>query len=425
MLSPRDHSIGITIGQLRDFLFLSAVLAMNYTLMRPSPVDFVFLAAFCTAFLCNPRIRSNFLIFSVLTLTWLSSSVIASAHFLGDGEVQFELLTKTFVVVLGILTCFVASGWNDETLHRFLRVYVFSCFIGACIGIIGFIGGIEILLWDNRAKSFIDDPNMYAAFLAPGFLICIYMLRYRAQNKTIWRIAMCVLALGLLFSFSRAALGGLLVCSTVYAVFLNRGQPIRILLFLFCGSLFVGALMSVAYFAADDFSQKLVERLTFGMDYDVGRGGRYDNYFRAIPIIVENPIGLGVIQLDRIFLDPIHSIFVSSFVNYGWLGGFTWLIYFFGSIVLSLSNYRETRSPVPLLLMFCFVCVVMGAALHEGEHWRPLWLFGGLIWAFDPGRFSSTCAGHALGKAMRPARASPAMAIPERAAADRFAESRG
>ena len=36
--------------------------------------------------------------------------------------------------------------------------------------------GSEDLTWDGRAKGFLDDPNMYGAFLLPGIIGCMHIL---------------------------------------------------------------------------------------------------------------------------------------------------------------------------------------------------------------------------------------------------------
>ena len=35
------------------------------------------------------------------------------------------------------------------------------------------------------------------------------------------------------------------------------------------------------------------------------------------------------------------------------------------------------------MLLVSFLAPVMCAALHEGEHWRHLWLMIGLLWGFN------------------------------------------
>lgn len=98
---------------------------------------------------------------------------------------------------------------------------------------------------------------------------------------------------------------------------------------------------------------------------------------------MQDPIGVGELQLEKIFPEPIHNIWLSSFVNYGWGGGIAWLCLAFGSAVVSIRNYRRTRSEIPVVLLASLVGIVMCAMLHEGEHWRHMWLFFGLVWGLN------------------------------------------
>jgi hypothetical protein len=79
----------------------------------------------------------------------------------------------------------------------------------------------------------------------------------------------------------------------------------------------------------ENFGEKLAERLTFAKEYDLGHGGRYSRYALSIPLIIDHPLGMGLFEIDRIFDEPIHNIWLSSFLNYGWLAGFCWTLLMF------------------------------------------------------------------------------------------------
>jgi O-antigen ligase len=109
----------------------------------------------------------------------------------------------------------------------------------------------------------------------------------------------------------------------------------------------------------------------------------------VLPMIMQNPIGVGVLQLEKIFPEPIHNIWLSSFVNYGWGGGVAWVTLVIASFVVSLRNTRRTGSEIPLVLLFSLIGVILGASLHEGEHWRHMWLCFGLVWGFNAANFAA------------------------------------
>lgn len=372
----------------RNFVFFLAVLAMNFTLFRPSPVDLLYITAFLfTLFYLtlSPRLgvtrRAVYL--SLAVGAWAVSYMLASAPHVGEENVLFELLAKTFSIAIGVIGAFVSMSWNRRHFETFMRVYVVSCSIASVLGIIGFFLQNELLTWDGRAKGLIDDPNMYGSFLIPAVIFCAYLLTRTRANKVFFLGAMLLILLGIFFSLSRIALVAALACLLAYIFFQNRRDPRRLLLILL--GLVVSAVLlpGIISIASPEFSERFLERLTLAQPYDLGEEGRYGRYLLVLPMIMQDPIGVGVLQLEKIFPEPIHNIWLSSFVNYGWGGGIAWLCLAFGSAVVSIRNYRRTRSEIPVVLLASLVGIVMCATLHEGEHWRHMWLFFGLVWGLN------------------------------------------
>jgi len=393
----------------RNFVFFLAVLAMNYTLSRPSPVDFLFMAALALSVFVLQKVRLTFFIFFALLVMWTVSFWVASIPFIGEPEVAQEGFKKTFVVVLGITAAYVSMDWGPRQLNTFMRVYVLSATIAASLGIVGFALGIDALLWDGRAKAFIDDPNMYASFLLPGVIMCLYMLNQRIGRTILFGPALVILAFGILVSFSRAATVATIICASGYIVFLNRGHLMRVVAWGVAIAVFAAVLLSAALVASPEFAKKFEQRATVAESYDEGREGRYGRYLRSIPIILHTPEGIGILQQDKVFTEPIHNIFLSSFMNYGWLAGFSFLTLFILSLLLGVSNYRTTWHPAAIAILMCYLGPQMCASLHEGEHWRHFWLMVGILWGFNPANFRSAASEPA---ARNPAPERPAAAAP-------------
>jgi hypothetical protein len=371
----------------RNFLFLVGVIAMNYTMSRPSPVDVIFATTLALSIFVKQPITRKFPVFMLLLGTWGLSFFYPTIPFLDENRVPFAILAQSFGLIIALMAAFVAMSWGPRHYQRFITVYVTAAVIAATLAIVGFALRTELLIWDERAKGLFDDPNMFGVFLIPAVLACIYMLHHRIGSRLGVSAALLILAIGELLSFSRASQVALLSCLIGYVVFLNRLRVQRLAPIILGIIAFGLILFAIIYFTSPDYSEKFLQRFTVAQPYDLGREGRYSRYLLVLPMILDNPIGLGLLQLDKIFPEPIHNIWLSSFVNYGWVGGFTWIVLFFSSLVISVQNYRRTRSPVAILLMFSLIGIVMCASLHQGEHWRQLWLFYGLLWGFNPGNF--------------------------------------
>jgi hypothetical protein len=336
--------------------------------------------------LCSGQIFTrNIFILSVLLLIWLGSLLASSLPFIDDPEVSYQMVKISYAVSIGFCSSLVAAHWQEAELTRFLRVIVLATCAAASLGIAGFVMGLEELTWDGRAKAFLDDPNMYAAFLIPGMLGCMYLLT-RRERPILYSAALVLLMFGIMLSFSRAAIVSFLVWGSVYYVVINRRNLPRATLYaaavlsvlaiaVMCGSIFI-----------DGLAEKIADRTTVAKEYDLGHGGRYSRYLLSIPFILDNPFGMGLLQIDRYFSEPIHNIWVSSFLNYGWLAGIAFTLLIMFTVAISIANYRVTRNQIVLCTFFCWIAVLSCAFLHEAERWRHLWLFTGLVWGLNAGR---------------------------------------
>lgn len=407
----------VAIFSTRNMLFWTAVLAMNFTLMRPSPVDLLYIGSFLATLVYMTLLRrlevTRRAIFLILLLgSWALSYVIASLPHLGEEFVLFELIAKTFAISIGMIAAFVSMSWGRRHFETFMMVYIASCVIASILGTIGFLTQMELLTWDGRAKGLIDDPNMYGSFLIPAAVFCAYFLSRGQGSRIVLAGALAVVMLGILLSFSRIAVVAGLFCFFAYVFFHNRGRPRRIMLIVI-GLILTGiVLFAFASLTSAEFTAKLLDRLTFAKSYDLGEEGRYHRYLLVIPMILQNPIGVGVLQLEKIFPEPIHNIWLSSFVNYGWGGGIAWVTLAIGSVVVSIRNYRRTGNEIAIALLISLMGIVFCSTLHEGEHWRHTWLMYGLVWGFNALNMGWNPGGRAKRQsAPAPASASAAMPV--------------
>ena len=383
------------IFKTRNFLFFVAVLLMHWTLPRPAPADVVFIAAFVPSLLVNPTVNRQVLVFVALVLVWTFSIFVSSIDVLSDPAVQFQLLAHTFVITLGFTACLVALSWNERNFETFIKVYLAACCISAALGVIGFVGQVPLFLWDGRARGLFDEPIAFGAFLLPGLFGALYMLSYK--RGLIFPLITLVLCLaGVLLSFSRADLFALAIVGPLYFVVLNRDRPGRAIAILLIGVFAVVALTGIALVSSHGFEQKLLSRATLAEPYDVGREGRYGRYFLVIPMILDHPLGLGMLQIDKYFPEPIHNVFLSSFLNYGWLAGVVWILLTVLSFKVALDNERATQSPIMVWLSFSLLAQLPCAMLQQVEHWRHLWLLLGLLWGVNARNFAH--ASHAASR---------------------------
>jgi hypothetical protein len=375
-------SISSGIFKTRNFLFFVAVLLMHWTLLRPAPGDLVFLAALLPSILVNPRINTRAMVFLLLVLVWAFSIVFSSIDYLDDAAVWFQVFAHGFVITLAITSCLVALSWGERDFHTFMKVYLVACCISATLGIIGFVGHVPLFIWDGRAKGLFDEPIAFGGFLLPGVFAAMCMLSYRT-GLVFPAVALVLCIAGVLLSFSRADIVSLIVFAPLYFLVLNRHQLARGIAILLIGTFIVAVLTGIAIVCFTGFQEKLMSRLTLAEPYDLGRMGRYNRYLIAVPLILDHPAGLGMLQIDKIFPEPIHNVFISSFVNYGWLAGVAWLLLTLLSVKIAAQNQFGTKSPIAVWLSFSLAAQLPCALLQQVEHWRHMWMLMGLLWGFN------------------------------------------
>ena len=101
----------------RNLIFLIAVLAMNFTLARPSPVDLLFIASFLITLIYmllfkKLEVTRRAILLTLLLAAWAVSFFLASMPYLDQDFVSFELIAKTFAISIGMIGAFVSMSWH-------------------------------------------------------------------------------------------------------------------------------------------------------------------------------------------------------------------------------------------------------------------------------------------------------------------------
>jgi hypothetical protein len=397
--APGAPALLVAGARLRTLVLLLAVLALNYTWSRPSPVDGIFLCALLLTAFSRQTLNLRCLALFFLTSIWLISVYVSSVSLIDDPKVDFQFLALTSVVLIGLTSSLVATGWGERDFLRFIGVYVFSTAIAAAIGIIGFIVQNPALTWAGRPTAFLDDPDMFGAFLIPGILGSLYMIA-EGRRRSLYGGALLLLAVAVALSFSRAAIAAALLWGGVSFVVFNRRNLARAALSA-CVILVPLALAGIVLYVSNEtFAQMLAERSKLAESYDLGYFGRYNRYLLALPMILDHPLGLGLFELDKYFPEPIHNIWISSFLNYGWCAGFAWTLLMVLSVQQAWYSWRRTGNAIVLLILFSWLAIVSCAMLHQAERWRFMWLLTGMLWGLNHRNFAAAGGTVAAGGAI-------------------------
>ena len=209
---------------------------LGVVLIEPAPSDGVFVVLMAIA-LVGRRFRLSAVPFPVIAaLGTLAAFNLLSAVQVPDPErAASYFLISVFVAAMAVwLSGYVVTRGRARLV---VRAYLVAAVSAALLGVLALfapVPGAEVLAEGGRARALFQDPNVFGPFLIPALLIvCEEILRPRLLSARLPTKALiaAILALGVLFSYSRGAWLNLAVALIVMGVVfaLRRGGARRAL----------------------------------------------------------------------------------------------------------------------------------------------------------------------------------------------------
>jgi hypothetical protein len=247
------------------------------------------------------------------------------------------------------------------------------------------IPGRDVLLLDGccRAQALFKDPNVFGAFLIPAALILMSEL-VRPRLFRGWRavqaIAVAILVVGVVLSFSRAAIVSLGVglAVTLFTLMIRPGGG-REARRMFAVTVVAGGVALVALVASSSLDF-LSERASL-QSYDVSR---FEAQRTGVELAERFPLGIGPGQFDAIVPLASHNTFVRVLAEQGLLGLVTFLALALATLVLagrSAMLGRDTHGVGSAALFGAWCSLLANSLFIDTLHWRHLWLVAALVWA--------------------------------------------
>jgi O-antigen ligase len=294
------------------------------------------------------------------------------------------------------LGAFVLAGYiaaDAEPRFRLVMTwYTVGCLVATAAALVGYFnllpGTNELFTNYGRARGTFKDPNVYGAAIAPAIVYVVWIaLRQPMRKALIGALFGLPLFVGLLLSFSRGAWASV-AFSVLLAVWLSMVTTRRtgdLRRFLVMSVLGTGALLATVGSAIEmDAVQDLfTQRASLDQSYDEGPDGRFGGQAKAVGLILDRPFGIGTHSFrDTYHSEEAHNVYLSQYLNAGWIGGTLYLISALITLAAGLYAIRHrTALQGPLIVATCaFAGVVVEGFVVDTDHWRHFFVVMALVW---------------------------------------------
>lgn len=354
--------------------------------VEPAPPDLVFMAVIAVAAVTGrfdigrvPKIAA------VAVGAFLCINVLSLVQAIDPYRASFFVAVTLYLAVFSL---WFASYLDSERKARivvcaYLLAAVLSAGLGVAALYVPFPGSQELLYDPSRVEGLFKDPNVFGPFLVPIALILLEeMLRSRLlrMGLVLKSLFLLILAIGIVFSFSRAAWLNFAVgiaVVTVITVLRSGGARRSVALITVLAA---GGLTAATVIGATGENDFIAQRASI-QRYDAERFGAQE---QGLELAASRPLGIGPGQFDVISPVAAHSTYVRVLTEEGFPGVLAFLTLITATLVLGLRNAtlgRDTYGIGSAALLGAWLGILANSFFVDTLHWRHLWLVAALIWA--------------------------------------------
>lgn len=392
-MDARAAPITFRSGTLAGVLVACALIASPIVFSEPAPADVLMMGVIAGVPVLGAAVFGR--IAKLQLVLWL---VIVALGLVGTtmSTVMRVAAIHQLVTLFLAIGAFVLAGYvAADPQPRFKLImwgYVVGCLIACAAAFAGYFdlipGTRELFTNYDRARGTFKDPNVFGAALAPGLVLAVWMtLRDKASRLPLAGAIAAVLALGLLLSFSRGAWFSAAV-STITLVWIalirsRRQSDFRRLLLVSAAGTAAFAGVLAAALQVDAVRNLMEQRANLDQSYDAGPEGRFGGQEKAKKLILESPFGIGTHTFRDIYHhEEPHNVYMSMFLNAGWIGGLVYIISVLTTLFLGLRGaLLSTALQGPFVIASAaFTGLVLEGLIIDSDHWRHFFIFMGLIW---------------------------------------------
>lgn len=334
----------------------------------------------------------------LLTLYLILWLAIAAAGFVASTQAQLiDVGTKHSIVslYLALSSALIAAFLtvNPERHGRLIfSGYTIAAVVAVLAALIGYFnllpGAFELFTKFSRARGTFEDPNVYGPFIVPVLLLSVHGIIAGTAGRFMTSAGLFALLLfGLLLAFSRGAWinAGIAFVTYAYLTFVTAPTNLRrlkLILFLLLGLIVVGGIVA-ASMQIKAIGALYEQRSSLSLAYDLGPEGRFGGQLKALDIILQNPLGVGALEFGRFYHhEDAHNVYISMFLNAGWVGGIGYLGVVIATIAIGLRNaLRPTATRrFAIIAVAAFIGLAGEGLVIDTDHWRHFYVLMAMVW---------------------------------------------
>jgi O-antigen ligase len=358
---------------------------LGIVLFEPAPTDVVFFVVIAVALVTGRFYIRRVPAAAVGIIGVFLALNLVSAVEVVDVERAFTFFATTlYVAILGLWV----AGWVASRRRARIAAggYLVAAVIAATLGLLALflpVPGRDVIVAEGRVLALFKDPNVFGPFVIPAALILIEeTLRPRLfrLRRVLKGILLLVLALGVLFSYSRGAWANLAVGlgMLLLVLALRRGGGRKVVLAL--SLVLVAGVLVAAAVSLSGSGDFLAERARV-QSYDADRFGAW---LAGLEPAQRYPFGVGPGQFEGVASISAHSTYVRVLAEQGLPGliAFSALMTFtLGAALANAVAGRDTYGIGSAALLAAWCGLTANSFVIDTLHWRHLWVVAALIWA--------------------------------------------
>ena len=365
------------------------VFLSGFVMSEPAPYELLMAGQIVVWFLLGLTISRTVAIPLALLLVFNVGGMLSLLVMPDMAGGPIYIAVSTFLALTTVLYAGVIEQ-RPQRLQIIFKAWVAAALITGTLGILGYFHafpGAGIFTRYDRAMGAFEDPNVSGPYLVAPILYLLHrLLTGRLVQAPLLIAGLLVLVMGVFLSFSRAA-WGLLLFSSLMLVFLmllkERTGAFRLkILALSIAAIVLLAVAVIIALQFDRVSDLFSNRARLVQEYDGARLGRFERHKIGFLLAMERPLGLGPMELGRMFGEDEHNFWLKSLTTYGWLGFVSYVTLICWTLAAGFRYLLRDRPWQPCLMIGWVM--ILGHTLIgnviDTDHWRHFYLLLGIVW---------------------------------------------